>query len=102
MVSLLNHAFSWAGLVLKAVNQNTCAYSFARNWKLPFLNKRKGEDDCRKYFMIKLHERMLLVQAGIEPMTWSLVRREGPCILSETSLDLWSDRVDVQSDLSVC
>ena len=36
-----------------------CAYSFARNWQLPFLNQRKGENDRRKYFMINLHERML-------------------------------------------
>ena len=47
----------WAGLVLQAVNQY-CAHSFARNWQLPFLNQRKGENDRRKYFMINLHERM--------------------------------------------
>ena len=33
------------------VNQY-CAYSFARNWQLPFLNQQKGEIDHRKYFMI--------------------------------------------------
>ena len=31
------------------VNQY-CAHSFARNWQLPFLNQRKGENDRRKYF----------------------------------------------------
>ena len=41
----------WASLVLQAVNQY-CAHSFARNWQLPFLNQRKGENDRRKYFMI--------------------------------------------------
>ena len=50
---------SWTGLVLKAVNQY-CAHSFARNWQLPFLNQWKGENDCGKYFMINLHERILL------------------------------------------
>ena len=48
------------------VNQY-CADSFARNWQLPFLNQQKGENDCRKYFMINLHERML--------PTWSPVGR---------------------------
>ena len=51
-----------------------CAHSFARNWQLPFLNQRKGENDRRKYFMINLHERMLPTSAGVEPATsWSPV-----------------------------
>ena len=37
---------------------------FARNWQLPFLNQRKGENDRRKYFMINLHERILLIRRG--------------------------------------
>ena len=41
-----------------------CAHSFARNWQLPFLNQRKGENDRRKYFMINLHERMLPTSTG--------------------------------------
>ena len=58
-----------------AVNQY-CAHSFARNWQLPFLNQRKGENDRRKYFMISLHERMLPTSAGVEPATsWSPVGR---------------------------
>ena len=53
-----------------------CAHSFARNWQLPFLNQRKGENDHRKYFMINLHERMLPTSAGVEPGTsWSPVGR---------------------------
>ena len=53
------------------VNQY-CAYSFARNWQLPFLYQRKGENDRRKYFMINLHKRMLPTSAGVEPATsWS-------------------------------
>ena len=36
--------------------------SFTRNWQLPFLNQRKGENDCRKYFTIYQHERMLLTR----------------------------------------
>ena len=59
----------WAGLVLQAVNQY-CAHSFARNWQLPFLNQRKGENDRRKYFMINLHEIMLPTSAGVEPATF--------------------------------
>ena len=53
-----------------------CAHSFARNWQLPFLNQRKGENDRWKYFMINLHERMLPTSAGVEPATsWSPVGR---------------------------
>ena len=55
------------------VNQY-CAHSFARNWQLPFLYQRKGENDRRQYFMINLHERMLPTSAGVEPATsWSPV-----------------------------
>ena len=43
--------FYWEGLVLWAINLY-CAHSFAKAWQLPFLNKRKGENDCRKYFRI--------------------------------------------------
>ena len=49
-------------------------YSFTRNWHLPFLNQRRGENDHRKYFMISLHKRMLPDLGGIKPMTsWSPV-----------------------------
>ena len=59
----------------QVVNQY-CAHSFARNWKLPFLNQRKGENDRRKYFMIKLHEKMLPTSVGVERVTsWSPVGR---------------------------
>ena len=52
-------------------------HSFASNWKLPFLNQRKGENDRRNYFMTKLHERMLL-DLSIEPASaWSTVRIPG-------------------------
>ena len=47
---------------------------FARNWQLPFLNQRNGENNCRKYFMINHYERMLLDPMGIEPTTLSPVR----------------------------
>ena len=68
------HAY-WAGLVLLVVNQY-CAHSIARNWHLSFWNQWKGENDCRNYFMINLHERMLPTSAGIEPATsWSPVGR---------------------------
>ena len=51
-------------------------YSFARNWQLPFLNQRKGENDHWKYFMINLHESLLPCSAGVEPATsWSPVGR---------------------------
>ena len=75
----LTTRFYWAGLVLQAVNQY-CAHSFARNWQLPFLNQRKGENDRRKYFMINLHERMLPTSARVEPATsWSPVGRASNC-----------------------
>ena len=38
---------------------STCAHSFARNWQLLFLIQQKDKNDCRKYFIIQLHERML-------------------------------------------
>ena len=64
----------WAQSVL-TVNQY-CVHSFARNWQLPSLNQRKGENGRRKYFMISLHERMLPTLAGVEPATsWSPVGR---------------------------
>ena len=36
---------------------------------MPFLSRKKGENECRKYFKINLHERILLDQTGIEPVT---------------------------------
>ena len=63
-VSLSCQTYSWAGLVLQAVKQYLCTLSFSRNWQLPFLNRQKGENDHRKYFMINLYERMLLDPAG--------------------------------------
>ena len=56
-VSLPNHIFLDRLSPLTSI----CAQSFSRNWQLPFLNQRKEENDCRKYFMISLHERMLPV-----------------------------------------
>ena len=35
--------------------------------KLLFLNQWKGKNDCRKYFMINLHERMLPTWRGLNP-----------------------------------
>ena len=58
----------WADLVLYAVNQY-CAHYFARNWQLPFLNQRKGENDRRKYFMIKCPRKNVADLAGVEPAT---------------------------------
>ena len=66
MVSLPNHTFSWAGLVLLT---STCAHLFARNWQLPFLNQQEGENDCIIYFMINLYKKTLLALAGIDPTT---------------------------------
>ena len=81
-------------LVLQAVNQY-CAHSFARNWQLPFLNQRKGENDRRKYFMINLHERMLQTTAGVEPaISWSPFGRgsnwatEADCMLFKAQAKL--------------
>ena len=36
---------------------------------LLFLNQQKGENDCRKYFTINLHERMIPTSAGVKPAT---------------------------------
>ena len=44
--------------------------------ELPFLNQQKGKNECRKHFMINLHERILPASAGVEPATsWSPVGR---------------------------
>ena len=43
------------------------SHSFTRNWQMPFLNQRKGENDHRKYFMINLHERMLPAWSNLLP-----------------------------------
>ena len=52
-----------------------CAYSFARNWQMPFLNQWKGENDRRKYFMIKSPRKYVADPAEVEPATsWSPVR----------------------------
>ena len=44
------------------------AHSFIRNWQLPFLNQRKGENGRRNYFMTSPHERMF-PDVRIEPAT---------------------------------
>ena len=70
-VILPNHAFTGQALSSKRLTSIV-----HRNWQLPFLNQRKGENDRRKYFMINLHERMLPTSAGVEPATsWSSVGR---------------------------
>ena len=58
--------YSWASLLgsLPVLS----AHSFASNWRLPFLNQRKGENGCRNYFMTNLHGRML-PDKRIEPAT---------------------------------
>ena len=48
---------------------STCVHSFTRNRQLLFLNQWKGKNDHRKYFIINLHERILLNLAGTEPAT---------------------------------
>ena len=48
---------TWAGLHLLSSQPVLSAHSFASNWQLPFLNQRKGENDCKKDFMINLNER---------------------------------------------
>ena len=53
---------------------STCAFSFTRKWQLPYLNQRKGQIVCRKYYIIILHERMWPDPAETELATsWSPV-----------------------------
>ena len=42
----------------------------ARNWQLPFLKQRKGENDHENISVINLYGRMLPDPAGIEPATF--------------------------------
>ena len=59
-VSLPNYTISWTGLDLQAERlTSTYAHSFARTWKLSFLDQRKGEGN-----MIKFHERIWSNPAG--------------------------------------
>ena len=52
------------------------AHSFARNWQLPFLNQRKGENDRRKYFATKSPQKSDADTEGVESATsWSYVGR---------------------------
>ena len=56
------------------------AYSFPRNWQVPFLNQQKGENDHQKYFIITLHERKLPDPVWIKPVTsWSPARPASGC-----------------------
>ena len=71
MVNLPNLTFSWAGLVPSGIKQYLCTF-FLQNRQLPFLKQQKGENDCKKYFMINLYERMLPDLAGSEhASSWS-------------------------------
>ena len=75
---------------------SNCAHSFAKNWHLPFLNQKKGENEHRNYFLISLYKRMLLDPAGIKPSTspsqvrcashWAWLISLGPVVQSVVSL----------------
>ena len=69
---------------------STLAHSVARNWRLPFLNQRKGDNDRRKYFIIHLPERMLPDPAVIEGATsWSSVGRAASDWATEAGITVW-------------
>ena len=57
---------SWASLL--GTLPLLCAHYVTSNWQLPFLNKPKGENSRRNYFMTNLHKRML-PYVRIEPAT---------------------------------
>ena len=86
-VSLPNHTFTGQ------VNQY-CAHSFARDWQLPFLNPHKGENGCRKYFMISLHERMLLTQWGLNPQPRTRIQLNHLGRLSDSYFHILVHRCD--------
>ena len=66
------------------VNQY-CAHSFTRNWQLSFWTQRKGENDHRKYFMIKSPWKTLAYLAGAKPTTsWSPVALRLATFLSKS------------------
>ena len=56
--NLSNHPFTGQASSSKQLT-SIVHILFARNWKLPFLNQWKGQNDRRKYFVINLHEKML-------------------------------------------
>ena len=58
---------SWVWKIMEVLQY--CADSFTRNWKLRFLNQWKGENDHRKYFMIKSTRKNLADSVGVEPTT---------------------------------
>ena len=59
IVSLSNHTFSWAGLVLLATNLYLCTF-FRHKLTTALLESAKGKYFifCRKYFIINLHKRI--------------------------------------------
>ena len=61
---------------LSPLSSSPVLCTFFRQKLTTALLEWKGENDHRKYFMINLHERMLLTSAGVEPATsWSPVGR---------------------------
>ena len=83
LVSLPIH-FSWAGLVLQAINQYG-AHSLARYWQLPFLNQQKGENDhpSRKIMLPDL--------AGIKP------DHQLDAHLTEVSMFSWRNKKNINT-----
>ena len=66
MIILPNHTFPGQAWSAKWLN-STCTHFFARKWHVPFLNHRKRENECRKYFMINLQEKNVARPVVVNP-----------------------------------
>ena len=72
---------------------STCTHSFARNWQLPFLNRRKGENDRRKHFMINLQKKNVAGLGGDRPRDLLITSRTQLLKERQTMLTMiWSRR----------
>ena len=73
VVSLPNHTFTGR---LSSLRGQNCAYSFARNWQLPFLNQQKERMTTENISWSITMKECWWPGGGVEPATfWSPIRR---------------------------
>ena len=100
-VNWLESCQAWSVYITTSVLGRLCplsdlpVQSFAINWQLTYLNQWRGEKDRRKYFMIKLHERMLPELADVKPTTsWLPVGHSSDLAtgsVQRTTLQSWAE-----------
>ena len=73
LVGLPSHTFAGNAESSKRLTI-TCAHFLARNWRLPFLNQLFWENDVKQHLITSLHERMMRIRRGTNPISISLLR----------------------------